>query len=174
VVCRSHAKEWNLHTIADIKVECLDVWDYERILPPLPNATRPEDQFSNTYKALENIKLYHSYQYDETYGGYQGLDKELERPEIRQPEIEMGVMRWARRKTNAQRRNLYAHIGQSVHSLDPDFMPPNLGPQNLNIPADGSGEDPDFPPVIFADPNDAEEEEEEEKPDDDDYMEVEA
>jgi hypothetical protein len=27
--CRSSGREWNLHTIASITPECLDVWDYE-------------------------------------------------------------------------------------------------------------------------------------------------
>ena len=123
-------KQWNLHTIAGIAVKCLDVWDYERVTTAPAGVRGLEDQFSDTYKHLENKRLDYSYHYNEwAHGGYQNVD--VERPEIRHPDIEMSVVRFARRKMNAQRRNLHAHLGQSVHSLDPSFVPPTLDPQSL-------------------------------------------
>ncbi|KAE9381849.1 hypothetical protein N431DRAFT_393498 [Stipitochalara longipes BDJ] len=145
-LCRSSGKEWNLHTTAGIAVECLDVWDYERV-HPRPLITRGlEDHISDTYKIFEDEKLQQSYLYDELgLGGYRDAD-DPDTAFVRMPEIEMAVVRWARRKTNAQRRNLHAHLRQSVHSLDPNFVPPALGPQGLGMSPCGPGRDPNFQP----------------------------
>ena len=55
----------------------------------------------------------------------------------------MAVMRWARRKMNKDRRNLEAHLGNSVHSLDPGFVRPDKAKPGT-MGRKGPGWDPDL------------------------------
>jgi hypothetical protein len=138
----------SLPDVAGIQVECLDVWDYERI-HPLPAGVRGAEDlsiFSDTYKGLEGRNLNESYMYDLLVQDGYREKVNAEKTYVREPEVEMSVVRWARRKNNEQRRNLIAHLGQSVHSLDPKFEPPPKGRQGLNMAQRGPRAEPNFQP----------------------------
>ena len=138
----------SLPDVAGIQVECHNVWDYERI-HPLPAGVRGAEDlsiFSDTYKGLEGRNLNESYMYDLLVQDGYREKVNAEKTYVREPEVEMSVVRWARRKNNEQRRNLIAHLGQSVHSLDPGFKRPPKGRQGLNMAQRGPRVDPNFQP----------------------------
>jgi hypothetical protein len=148
----------SLPDVAGIKVECLDVWDYERI-HPLPKGVRGVEDlstFSDTYKGLEARKLNESYMFDLLEQDGHRKKVNAEKSFVREPEVEMSVVRWARRKNNEQRRNLIAHLGQSVHSLDPKFERPPMGRQGLNMTQHGPRVEPNFQPSGPIDSSDSE------------------
>jgi Ring finger domain len=124
--CRSSGREWSLHAVAGIVPEVDNVLDYERVHeypPPRLAYTRPADVLPQHYMVTENQRLHASRAFLEDQGYPRGVGGQ--RPEdgpAKSAEVEMALMRWARRKWNKERRNLVKHLGTGVHSLDPHFQ----------------------------------------------------
>jgi hypothetical protein len=143
--CRSQDHPWGLHMTAGITPEVLDVWDYERVDPQQPNHSRTNDSLSLTYQINESDNLNKAERWSEAWGYGTARTGKLDGGE-RQPDVEMGMMRWARRGKNEYRRNLRRHLGESIHSLtdpgferppEPQMFPPPPGPDM--IPPEGPG-----------------------------------
>ncbi len=136
--CRSSGTEWNLHTLANITPECLNVWDYK-----IHFDAEYTDSLSNDYKTHEQTLLQNSYLFGPEYPRYPGYpqDPTQEAEEmLRSPEVEMAVVRWVRRNMNREKRNHIARLGNSVHSLDKGFVKPEeMKPASMTD--EGPGED---------------------------------
>ena len=133
--CRSSGTEWNLHTLAGITPECLNVWDYE-----IHFDAEYTDALSNDYKKHEQTLLNNSYLFGPEIPGYPGDRTRDGEDMVRSPEVEMAVVRWVRRKLDREKRNHIARMGNSVQSLDKGFVKPEAMAHSMMTDY-GPGED---------------------------------
>jgi hypothetical protein len=126
-LCRSQNHPWGLHEITDITPEVLDVWDYKDVYPPDGSEARTNDRIPEYYHEEEDALMNASMIFSRERGYNPGAPNVPDLQE-RVPYTEMVTLRYIRRMKNNHRRNMFRHLGKSIHELDPNFeRPPHPG-----------------------------------------------